>query len=64
MSTSCVIDPVFVIVGQSSENEDTLVPHAPFAPSDGDSGRRSSCGSAQSANRRSMVPPQRGSPLG
>ncbi|MCJ8740210.1 hypothetical protein PDJAM_G00056230 [Pangasius djambal] len=48
---------------QSSENEETLVPRAPFSPSDGGGGRRSSCGSAQSANRRSIVPPSRGSPV-
>lgn len=51
-------------VGQSSENEETVVPHAPFSPSDGGSRRRSSCGSAQSANRRSVVPPPHGSPAG
>ncbi|KAF5895940.1 microtubule-associated tumor suppressor candidate 2-like isoform X1, partial [Clarias magur] len=48
---------------QSSENDETLVPRAPFSPSEGGSGRRSSCGNAQSANRRSMVPPLRGSPV-
>lgn len=51
-------------VGQSSENEETLVPRAPFSPSDGGSGRRSSCGSAQSAIRRAVVPPSRSSPIG
>ncbi|XP_053362786.1 microtubule-associated tumor suppressor candidate 2 isoform X2 [Clarias gariepinus] len=48
---------------QSSENDETLVPRAPFSPSDGGSGRRSSCGNAQSANRRYMVSPLRGSPV-
>ncbi|KAK3531304.1 hypothetical protein QTP70_016276 [Hemibagrus guttatus] len=48
---------------QSSENEETLVPRAPFSPGDGGTGRQSSCGSAQSANRRSVVPPSRGSPV-
>ncbi|XP_058269457.1 microtubule-associated tumor suppressor candidate 2 isoform X2 [Hemibagrus wyckioides] len=48
---------------QSSENEETLVPRAPFSPGDGGTGRRSSCGSAQTANRRSVVPSSRGSPV-
>ncbi|TSN57766.1 Microtubule-associated tumor suppressor candidate 2 [Bagarius yarrelli] len=46
---------------QSSENEETIVPRAPFPA--GNNGRRSSCGSVPSTNRRSVVPLTRGSPV-
>ncbi|KAK2831529.1 hypothetical protein Q7C36_016615 [Tachysurus vachellii] len=48
---------------QSSENEETLMARASFSPGDGGTGRRSSVGSTQSANRRTVVPPPRGSPV-
>lgn len=40
------------------------MPPAPFTLGDGGSGRRSSCGSAQTAARRAIVPPSRSSPGG
>ncbi|KAI5099065.1 microtubule-associated tumor suppressor candidate 2 [Silurus meridionalis] len=48
---------------QNRENEENVVPRASFSPSDRGSGRRSSLGNTQSANRRSVVPPPRGSPV-